>query len=155
MKPVNPYQSSNTQLGPQTTSVVSNIATMLVPPLLAIVLTLILWLGFAALIRPPMDDHALILVWSATLFVSVVTTTYFVSRIWPQRVLPTSIAIAYALFGVAFVLLEGDTSNGTDLFQATVVYGSLIALPAVAYYVTGQVNKVRLKHSQIEDADKL
>ena len=67
-------------------------------------------------------------------------------EVWQEYVEPHPIVAAVVVglgwglvFGLVdglFALLEGDTSNGTDYVNMTIVYGSLLALPVAMFLLT-------------------
>ena len=150
--PRNPYQPPSVQdceLPTSTstsTSAVSRTTTLLVPPILTVACTLVFWLGFASVLGQAVNARNVIFIWSATLLISVAVSTYLVNRIYPRQLSALSVGVGYVLFGIVFCLLEGDTSNGTDLMQALVVYGTLTATPLIAFALTWMLNRRRVAH---------
>ena len=70
--------------------------------------------------------------WSFSLFLSTSVSIVAIQRAWRSESHPIAFVVVYALFGVVFMIAEGDTSNGTDLSTMLFVYGSFGALPFVA-----------------------
>ena len=141
----NPYQPPGVLDSGLPTNFGSGVMRLLVPPLLTIVITLLLWVGLALLLGRMANNRNVIFLWSLTLIISTASSIYFVCRLWRQKVSATSVGIGYFLFGIAFCLLEGDTSRGTDLVQASTVYGTLIALPLIAFLLTWNLNRSKAR----------
>ena len=144
----NPYQPPSVpgrHIGSPTTAA-SRAITFCVPPILTIGCTLIFWLGFASVLGQTVasfNARALMFVWSATLVVSVAVSAYLIIRVWPHQLSAVSMSVGFVLFGVGFWLVEGDTSNGTDLLHMSILYGTLMALPLMAFVMTRHLERRR------------
>ena len=143
----NPYDSPNVP-GDQVSSSQSkpsvSLTTILIPPVLAIGFTLVIWLAFAGVfgnVAATLDDYGLLFVWSSTLFVSVTMSVYLVFRLWPSNLSAISMSLGFVLFGIVFCALEGDTSNGTDSLHMAIPYGTLTALPLFVFSMTHYLRK--------------
>lgn len=69
------------------------------------------------------------------------------------KILPLAHGIAFSMFGIVLVLAEGDTSNGADPFQMTVVYGALLSLPVAIYLLAGSTARCTRDTPEIHTAD--
>jgi hypothetical protein len=144
----NPYQPPNANSGNigSRKKAARRASTICIPPVLAIGSTLVLWLGFASVLGKivvSFDNSSLMLVWSSTLFLSVAVSVYLLNQVWPGRLSPVAMSSAFVMFGVAFCLFEGDTSNGTDSFQMLILYGTLILVPAMVFVMTLRLGRKR------------
>lgn len=140
----NPYQSP--KLSERTRRFVispATVASYLLPPILAIASTLIIWLAMANLMSSQVTMTNVMFLWSITFFVSSGVSTCFINLAWPRRLSAFAMAIGWVLFGVIFCFVEGDTSNGTDQVQAAILYGTLSAAPIVVFAITRQLGKLR------------
>lgn len=148
------YRSTNPYQPPQATdgdggsakTAVRRASTICIPPLLAIGGTLIFWLGLASVLDKTVasfDNRSLMIIWSTSLFLSVVVSVYLVIRVWPDRLSPVSMGAGFVFFGLAFWLLEGDTSNGTDLIHMSILYGTLTAVPVLVFVMTQGLGRRR------------
>ncbi|MEM8667790.1 MAG: hypothetical protein AAGG48_09765 [Planctomycetota bacterium] len=109
---------------------------LIIPPILMVGCTLAFWLGFASALVNMLNAANAMFIWSGTLFLSVTASIFLITRLWRRPLSALSISAAYVIFGVVFCLLEGDTSNGTDRVQMIILYGSLTALPFLAFALT-------------------
>lgn len=143
----NPYDPPKVPGEPVSSSKSKNgagLTTLLIPPILAIGCTLIIWLAFASVfgsLAATLGDTGLMLVWSSTLFVSVISSVYIVFRLWPSRLSAISMSLGFILFGVVFCALEGDTSNSTDSVHMAILYGTLTTLPCLVFFMTHYLRK--------------
>ena len=144
----NPYQSphapgEDTGL-PKTATY--RASTIFIPPVLAIGSTLVFWLGLATVLSSlvaPLSPPNLMFIWSSTLFFSVAISVYLIIRVWPRQLSPVSMCVGFVFFGVVFCLFEGDTSNGTNIFQMSILYGTLVTLPAMVFVMTRRIDRRR------------
>ncbi|MCR9201751.1 MAG: hypothetical protein NXI04_24155 [Planctomycetaceae bacterium] len=114
---------------------------VLLPPVLTVGATLIIWLSFANALNSRVHAGNVMVAWSSTLVLSAALSSIAVARIWPARLSPLSMALGFVLFGIVFCVLEGDTSNGTDPVQMTFLYGTLSAVPVLVFVIARQINK--------------
>ncbi len=143
-----PYQSPSVPGGhielPETAT--HRGSTIFIPPILAIGFTLVFWLGLANVlwsIVASFNNLSLMAVWSSTLFFSVSVSVYLIIRVWPRQLSPVSMGVGFVLFGVVFCLSEGYTSPGTDIYQMSVMCGTLVALPAMVFVMTRSLDQRR------------
>ena len=128
-----PYQSPSVPGGhielPETAT--HRGSTIFIPPILAIGFTLVFLLGLANVlwsIVASFNKLSLMAVWSSTLFFSVSVLVYLIIRVWPRQLSPVSMGVGFVLFGVVLCLSEGYTSPGTDIYQMSIMCGTLVAM---------------------------
>jgi hypothetical protein len=136
MDTLNPY------LPPTSPSPVTNLGlarrylNYLISAMLSVGLTLLLWVAIASIVSTfdrSVGNHFIMLLWAFTLFLSSSISTAAICWLWGTKTHPLAFGGAFSIFSIAFVLLEGDTSNGTDSFQMTIIYGTLTALPVFIF----------------------
>ncbi len=138
----NPYQPPGVQNHDPGVLSESQRVSRFIPPILSVSITLVLWVVAAITLSGMTSPRTGMLLWSGTLIASLVVSTLLVNRFWPRRTSAISMGLGYVLFGIVFCLLEGDTSNGTDLFQASIVYCTLITAPVIAGVLTFTQNRI-------------
>ena len=131
----------------------ASVATILAPPILAIICTLIFWLGFASILNATVNAQNVMFIWSSTLIISRTMSTYLINRLWPQKLSAVSMCLGYVLFGIIFCILEGDTSNGTDLVQASILYGTLSIGPVIALVLTRFLNGNSASYNDLSNVE--
>ena len=150
----NPYQPPNVQNPSDSKPSLSlgDVSTWFLSPILAVGCTLIIWLSIATLMQSQAaksSNETLMILWATSLFFSITISVSIVAWFWPRRVSPISVGIGFAVFGIAFGMLEGDTSNGVDIFQISVLYATLISQPFYAYVLTRYVTFRRFRKVSI------
>ncbi len=75
------------------------------------------------------------LLWAFTLFLSSSISVVAINGLWRTRTQSLAFGVAFAVFSIVFILAEGDTSNGTDYWNMTIVYGTLLSLPAATFFL--------------------
>ena len=139
----NPYASPGTPqsaVGPASAGPLRATA-VLFPPVLSVGGTLILWLSFASVLGSHVNASNAMVAWSSTLILSVACSSVAVTRFWPSRLSPLSMALGFVLFGIVFCVLEGDTSNGTDPVQMAILYGTRTFVPVLVFLLTRAINR--------------
>ena len=130
----NPYAPPSASLAVDPTpSRVSLLGRSVIPAIITVVFMLVLWVAAVSVLDRLANGRTGIIVWSISLYFSTAVSTTTVNYFWRSRTFPFAFGCAFAVFSLVFCLLEGDTSNGTDVFQASVVYGTLITIPVFAY----------------------
>ncbi|TWU42340.1 hypothetical protein [Novipirellula artificiosorum] len=135
MKTVNPYQSPTSPTSDAAPHSRLRFLASLVPATLAIGLTLLLWVLFVSTLDGLMGHRFSMLLWAFTLFLSSSISIVVIHRLWRAKTQPFAFGVAFALFGIVFVLAEGDTSNGTDYRMMAIVYGTLLLLPVAMFFL--------------------
>ncbi|TWU47146.1 hypothetical protein Poly51_49440 [Rubripirellula tenax] len=79
------------------------------------------------------------LLWAFTLFLSSSISIVTLNRLWRTRAQPLAFGLAFAVFSIVFAFAEGDTSNGTDYWIMTIVYGSLLSLPIAMFFLARRI----------------
>ncbi len=146
--PANPYEPPRVPNADAAVPATADnpVSAICIPPVLAIACTMIFWLALANALDPTIssfDNRSLMFVWSTTLILSAAVSVYLIIRVWPQKLSRASMSAGFVLFGVVFLLLEGDTSNGTDSLHMLILYGTLLMLPVMAFALTRYLGQRR------------
>lgn len=132
----NPYAPPGDSLAADPTpSRVSLLGRRMIPAIITVAFTLVIWVAAVSVLDRFANGRTGIIAWSICLYFSTAVSTTTMNYVWRSRTFPFAFGCAFAVFSLVFCLLEGDTSNGTDVFQASVVYGTLITIPVLAYAV--------------------
>lgn len=129
METVNPYQSPASPTSNSVPGSRLHFLAYLVPATLGVGLTLLLWVVLVSILDGLIGHRFSMLLWAFTLFLSSSISIVAINRLWRTRTQPLAFGVAFAVFGIVFMLAEGDTSNGTDYWNMTIVYGTLLSLP--------------------------
>jgi hypothetical protein len=89
---------------------------------------------------------------SLTLFLSSSISIVAINRIWRTTPQPLAFGLAFAIFVIIFAVAEGDTSNGTDYWIMTFIYGTLLSLPVTMCFLARCTSRNR--RGEILTADK-
>ena len=127
----NPYAPPLSADSTQTNGQISRLFLGLVPPLIAAVITLLIWVLLVSMLDRRINANIAPVVWSATLLFSLASATALVSRYWHSRPSAFAFSFAFTIFATTYCLLEGDVSGGDNRTQASIVYGTMIALPVL------------------------
>ena len=135
METVNPYEpptSLTSGAGPDSRL---RLIAYLVPAAIAVGLTLLLWVVLVSTLEGLAGHRFAMPLWAFTLFVSSSISIAAINRLWRTKTQPLAFGVAFSVFSFVFVLAEGDTSNGTDYWTMTIVYGTLLSLPVAMFFL--------------------
>lgn len=140
----NPYEPPRVHRDVATRTSRFMVASVVLPTLLSVGGAFCLWVALVAALDRRINHRWDMLLWSATLIGSVAASTYLINRIWPRQPSGLAHGVGYLLFGATYWMLEGGTSNGPDLFQTSLVSGTLAALPMIAFLLTRLQKRARM-----------
>lgn len=139
----NPYEPPRVHRDVATLNTGVTVATLVLPTLLSTGGTFCLWVALVAALDRRINHRWDMLLWSAALVGSLAASTYLINRTWPRQPSGLAHGVGYTLFGTTYWMLEGGASNGRDLLQTSVVFGTLAALPMIAFLLTRLQSRAR------------
>ncbi len=128
----NPYAPPLSADSTQTNRKIIRPLLGLAPPLVAAVISLLIWIALVTILDRRINANIAHWVWSGTLLFSLASTTAFVTRYWRSRPSAFAFAFVFSILATSYCLLEGDVSGGTNRTQSAVVFGTMIAVPVLA-----------------------
>lgn len=142
MTAANPYHPPSTPASDAVPNSRHRFFSSIAPATLAVGLTLLLWIVLVSTLDGLLGHRFAMLPWSLTLVLSCSVSILAINRVWRAAVQPLAYGAAFSVFSIVYVLAEGDTSNGTDLGLMTIVYGTLLALPGVAFFIARRTTRI-------------
>jgi len=144
---MNPYQPPASTTSEQVPVSRVRYLANLVPATLAVGLTLLLWVVLVSTLDELVGYRFSMVMWAFTLYLSSLISVFTVNRIWQTRTYPLAFGLAFAVFSFVFLAAEGDTSNGTDYWIMSIIYGTLLSLPVATFYfarwTTGKLDSIQ------------
>ena len=141
MDTVNPYQPPTSTTQDAIPESRLQFLAHLVPATLAVGITLLIWVAFVSILDGLIGHRFSMLLWAFTLYVSSSISIVLLNRLWRTTTQPLAFGVAFALFSIVFVCAEGDTSNGTDNWIMTIVYGTLLSLPVAMFFLARRTTR--------------
>lgn len=135
METVNPYQPPTSLAPDAVPDSRLRFLNHLVPATIAVGLTLLLWVLLVSILNGLNGHRFSMQLWAFTLFLSSSISIVVLNRLWRTRIQPLAFGVAFAVFCIVFAFAEGDTSNGTDYWIMTIVYGTLLTLPVAMFFL--------------------
>lgn len=135
MNTVNPYQPPTSSPPDAARDSRLGFFLYLVPAALAVGITLLLWVVLISFLGRLVGHRFSMQLWAFTLYLSSSISIVLLNKFWRTKTHPLAFSVAFAVFSIVFVCAEGDTSNGSDYWLMTIVYGTLLSLPFATYLV--------------------
>ncbi len=144
MDTVNPYQPPTSTTQDASPDSRLRFFAYLVPAALAVGITLLLWVALASILVGLIEHQFSMLLWAFSLYLSSSISIVLLNHLWRTKTHPLAFGVSFTVFSFIFVCAEGDTSNGTDYWIMTIVYGTLLSLPVAMYFVARRTNRDEL-----------
>lgn len=130
---LNPYQPPNSTTEDAAYKSRLRFLAYLVPAALAVAITLLLWVVLVSILDRLAGHRFSMLLWAFTLYLSSSLSIVLLNLLWRAKTQPLAFGVAFAVFGIVFLCAEGNSSNVTDFWTTTTVYGAFLPLPIAMY----------------------